>query len=316
MTDYLHILTGRTKQAGLGHEIYKQLPSFHGYDTALGAAAGAGAGALYDTLTPQDEADKHHMLRHVATGAAIGAPALNLAGDRARRYLSNLPDLYSYDPSRLFKSMQRSGLKGAWKGAVLDKPIQSVLTPRTPDLEMRRELLRRDLGVHTVDPQHDFFAASGTAVNGNPRVIINPHWTDQHSKLTSPTPDADWADLAGGAPQGARNLSDVLGHFARKPVPDKPMTSDVSDTWDFDIHPDEWRDDKRYVREALRDPRSLFRPTAVTASGGNTPNRTPAGRLLSSGLRVLLNEALLRKPVTYQQRLHYGNYGPDKVVPD
>jgi hypothetical protein len=140
--------------------IKAQLPGVHAKDILLGAAAGAGGGALYDLFspTPKDKKKLPTALRRILTGAAIGGVGANVVGDRARRYISNVKvpigygsadltpksfaqfgraffaDKPAYDPEEL------KALLPAFGGnkAILDDVVQS-----------RRELTRRSFGVHS-----------------------------------------------------------------------------------------------------------------------------------------------------------------------
>jgi hypothetical protein len=86
--------------------IREQLPGLHPVDTAVGALGGAALGGLYDVIRGNSArlpANKRwrSTAQRVLTGALLGGAGVNLAGDRARRYVSNTLLPFGYDNSRL-----------------------------------------------------------------------------------------------------------------------------------------------------------------------------------------------------------------------
>ena len=83
-----------------------QLPGLHPVDTAVGAVGGAALGGLYDVLRGNSgklAPNKRwkSTARRVLGGALLGGGAANLAGDRARRYISNTLLPFGYNNERL-----------------------------------------------------------------------------------------------------------------------------------------------------------------------------------------------------------------------
>lgn len=101
--------TPTTKTADLKNTLFNirsQLPGLHPVDTAVGALGGAALGGLYDvvrgnsTRLPNNKRWRN-TARRVLTGALLGGAGANLAGDRARRYVSNTLIPFGYDNNRL-----------------------------------------------------------------------------------------------------------------------------------------------------------------------------------------------------------------------
>jgi hypothetical protein len=79
----------RQKQAFSMSDVTHHLPRIRPLDTAVGVGLGAGAGALSAAFAKPDEEGQKPWMSRVLGGAALGAGAANLVGDRARRYLSD-----------------------------------------------------------------------------------------------------------------------------------------------------------------------------------------------------------------------------------
>lgn len=192
-----------TKKAAFNdvvRSIGSQLPNIRGFDTALGGAVGAAGGLGYDALTSDESASPKEKRRarwsHVLSGAGIGALGANVVGDRTRRYVTNKIYPVGYNSSAKHVSVKPSSFKDVWQGAILDKPLQpevqqyqsgnygapykvpqgAVATPR--ELTARRELLRRDFGVHTETPKSDMWL---TQPDGS--VSLNPQHPDVVNSL-------------------------------------------------------------------------------------------------------------------------------------
>ena len=137
-----------------------QLPGAHVPDLLLGGAAGAGAGMLYDYLRGSEKGKRFSTaLRRILTGAAIGAGATNLAGDRFRRYLTNSVVPAGYDGGNIFSQLKPRSWQHVYDAAIKDKPsydsealkkfyskfTNSEIAARV--LAARRELHRISFGV-------------------------------------------------------------------------------------------------------------------------------------------------------------------------
>ena len=145
------------KQASLD-SMMAHMPGMHPKDMLLGAAAGGGAGLLYDLVKGQPEGRRTSTtLKRLLAGAGIGAVGGNIFGDRARRYVSNTVLPFSYDSGSL---MPRS-VQHVVDAAFLDKPsYDPAAVAKLPDsfggskevadtaLSARRELVRRSMNLH------------------------------------------------------------------------------------------------------------------------------------------------------------------------
>ena len=170
-----------TKQAVDWGEVWKgikhHLPRPRLIDTLGGSALGAGLGGgvygLRRLVSGEDdeEADRMGLLGHLGIGAGLGGALGNVVGDRARRWVANRIVPWGYGPSQAQYLKPRS-FKDFWEGAILDKPLQlsdkELLAPDSghDDLPrtiwgMRRELLRRGMGLPVRDEENAFFRSIG-----------------------------------------------------------------------------------------------------------------------------------------------------------
>lgn len=152
--------------------VQAQLPGLHAPDLLLGGAAGAGAGALYDYVRGSPKGRRAlTALRRILTGAVLGAGVTNLAGDRARRYISNsVLGPYGYDAESTLAQLKPRSLEHLRDALVYDKPnydpkqLEKILPhfAGRKDLALlnanaRRELQRIAYGVHKHDPNTSFW---------------------------------------------------------------------------------------------------------------------------------------------------------------
>jgi hypothetical protein len=155
------------KEAKVDLEAFKaQLPGLHAPDLLLGGAAGAGAGALYDYVRGAPKGKKFQTtLKRMLTGAALGAGATNLAGDRLRRYISNSMLPFGYDSANALDQLKPRSLAHVRDALIYDKPSYdpkavAAIAPYfasnkeilEPVLNARRELHRIGYGVHSHNP--------------------------------------------------------------------------------------------------------------------------------------------------------------------
>jgi hypothetical protein len=149
-------------------DIKAQLPGVHPKDMLLGAAAGGGAGLLYDLLAtkPEDKDKANNTLRRALTGAAIGGLGANVLGDRVRRYTSNVQVPLGYTGADLtpksFSQFSRAFF--ADKPAYDPKTVEKLLPHFEGDkarlddaIHARRELIRRSFGVHSNNEGADYW---------------------------------------------------------------------------------------------------------------------------------------------------------------
>jgi uncharacterized membrane protein YebE (DUF533 family) len=180
-------------------KIKGQLPNFRLPDTLVGAGTGAGAGWLYDKLKSDEglsEKEKSkNKWRRILGGAGLGTLAANLAGDRARRYISNTIIPFGYgnpgisNPSALMSKPTASKI---WHGAILDQPLQPGVSnylegdynAKAPDYDVknlaaRRELIRIGMGVGNQD-QNSIWKKQPDST-----YSINPQHKDSNNILKS-----------------------------------------------------------------------------------------------------------------------------------
>ena len=143
-----------------------QLPGAHVPDLLLGGTAGAGAGMLYDYLRGSEKGKRFSTaLRRILTGAALGAGATNLAGDRFRRYVTNSIVPAGYDTGNILDQLKPRSLQHVYDAAIKDKPsydpqavkkfIESVRGNTEVGeriINARRELKRIGFGVDAHSP--------------------------------------------------------------------------------------------------------------------------------------------------------------------
>lgn len=347
----------------VGYEIYRQLPGFHPVDTLVGAGVGAAGGALYHALS-SDERPKHRrkgdnsFWRRLLTGAAVGGLGGNLIGDRARRYISNLPGITGYNPKQIGRVVRENGWKGIWEGGVLDRPVanqgKGLIDPESweqpdakvpggwgPELTMRRELLRRNMGVHTDDDTRDFFQDSGVVVNAAgrrlPRIQLHERLADNqgffkddpvHGKrylnAVFGNGQMGWDDdgndvapatgLTGKAGYPGRSYSNTLGHY----IISRPAEGigTVRKVWDVAWEPRLAPLYGKYVRDAVRSPSTLGKrlPLEVAEDALRNPegDSTRGDFLKSMTGRWLMNNVLFDRTPLFQSTVAYD---PETGVP-
>jgi hypothetical protein len=179
------------KQADLKdviNSIVYHLPKIRPVDTAAGLVAGGAAGGLYDWLKGTPKGERSRKLKRILTGALVGAGGANLAGDRTRRYVSNMVPPYGkgYGPDTVkqlipgYTDDKAHAATRGWAGwsrdattdlrdaLVLDKPrfknyAQAVTDPEAgrskipapvyADVQSGRdEIVRRQFGLPVRDP--------------------------------------------------------------------------------------------------------------------------------------------------------------------
>lgn len=165
-------------------EIYHHLPRIRGTDSLIGGGLGAGAGYLVDKmrsnqgLTKEEQAKRRN--KSLLIGAGAGALGTNLVGDRFRRYLSNTIDPFGYGE----KPIKPQSWKHFVDAAIKDVPTQQYTTPGPPEIWdaangpstalARRELLRRQMGIHTENAANDIWARNpddSVSLNGKHKDI-------------------------------------------------------------------------------------------------------------------------------------------------
>ena len=191
-------------------------PAIRPLDTAVGAGLGAAGGAAtYGArrLLGGDDSDKEPekrrmgLLGHAAVGAGLGAVGGNVVGDRTRRYVSNRMIPFGYGAFDNAKQMLPKSFTDFYESAISDKP--KAFTPEVHkelrkemhnsdwDIEARRELLRRSMGLPlnsgAAEPifrdagktQFEPTKYSGGLSGEFPALEFNPkRWAAQHKSET------------------------------------------------------------------------------------------------------------------------------------
>jgi hypothetical protein len=94
----------------------------------------------------------------------LGGGVANLAGDRARRYISNTLMPFGYDSDRL-KNVKPDSFQKVWNAAILDKPTYDLndlklitdIGNSGGSIDARREIMRRTFGVHANNAATDWW---------------------------------------------------------------------------------------------------------------------------------------------------------------
>jgi hypothetical protein len=147
------------------NDIKAQLPNLHAPDMLLGGATGAGLGALYDYIRGAPKGKRlSSALTRILGGAALGAGAANVTGDRLRRYVTNSMLPYGYDSGGTLKQLLPRSLQHVRDALILDKPSYDpkAVASKLPffinkdvfdkTTAARRELNRISMGVDSHDP--------------------------------------------------------------------------------------------------------------------------------------------------------------------
>ena len=180
-----------------------QLPGLHPKDMLLGAALGGGAGLLYDTVRGQPEGKRlSTTLKRVLTGAGVGAVGANVAGDRARRYITNSALPFGYDQEGMLSQLAPRSWQHVYDALIADKPsydpkVVAGLTDRfsgdvdarDTSIAARYELGRRALGVHTNNAIKDFWQKNKGKVGPDYYSVNekNPNYSKHVNKLYRPS---------------------------------------------------------------------------------------------------------------------------------
>lgn len=162
-----------------------QMPGFHLPDVLLGGTAGAGAGLLYDYIRGGEKGKRFGpALRRILTGAALGAAATNLAGDRFRRYVTNSVVPAGYDSGNMLDQLKPRSWQHVYDAALADKPAQD---PKAVEkfiaqfgnkevgqraLDARRELYRIAFGVDAHNPNSSIWQRN-VGEKGAPHYSLN-----------------------------------------------------------------------------------------------------------------------------------------------
>lgn len=281
-------------------------PFFHVQDRIIGGVPGAIAGGLIDQKSRQHSgsaSDKLGRLAAVAGGGWAGGKGLNTVLNVGRKYISNVSPLAGYST----KNIPKASLRKIWEHGVLDRPSYDVGT-LSEELQARRELLRRYLGIHKPNSATDYFirTASGD-YKYNPETV-RPG-TDRFKKLLEgpakrrlelQTPD----DIMNppGYSSGKHIFSNVFGGHDLRYVPGsrvdlkdgaQKVRYQIGDAWNFAIDPGE-TDIAQYIKGlAATSPNNWRRYWNQTAQGTVSElggKESIGARLHSAGLRTLLEK--------------------------
>jgi len=336
------------------------MPRFRIPDTLVGGTLGAGAGAgvygLRHAMTPEKDREKweknHSLVQHLLGGAATGAVAGNIVGDRGRRYISN--NLIPFDYASQENTFKPRSLAQVNRTLIQDLPANDLpgdfglMFTQHSELA-RRELLRRALGVHTNKPATDYFREIGKhpfeptelsgGIKGNyDTVEFNPPRLKDLYQATSSDmlgngPFADSHTLPDWQDNGYTNfLAALLSRHKVRPEHKNTSNLEASDLWDFapdavDKHL--WRDTLSQAKtrglstlhdrvntddaEYLRNQQN-----GAPLSPGSTERKTWLKSLIS---RIVLDK-LIHKPLGFRQRFKLkpllegqGDLSPEDYIP-
>ena len=307
------------------------MPGFHVPETVAGGLAGAGTGYLYHRWAERnkphkkgDALQRYKLRSRLLKGTLLGALTGDVAGDRLRRLLSNSPTLAGYNAGDVAQGMTRDGVSGLWRGAVLDKPLHMRPTDYFYESGkggnwgeaplMRRELLRRSLGVHS-EGANDWFQDAGSIVGADgrkyPKVELNRRFYDNPAgALDSKAVNIFkilWGDKGGygftdmaGSTSPLR-MSDVFAGF---PTEQYGNVRRLTDYWDFDLSPTEKAIGIRMAADVARDPNRwhtrisdpLLAFQLLRKDGG-----TIGQGLTSLALRKFFNDVVATKAPVFDQ---------------
>jgi hypothetical protein len=184
----------------VANAVYSQLPRVRLPDALVGAGVGALGGLGYDWIrgAAPGEGRWRKRLGRMLAGAGVGAMGGSVVGDRFRRYVSNTLVPFGYEPDSV-EQQNRGIMSRIWHAGVLDQPQYGVGhkkglsrlssygaptadqggSPANYDyrkdtlenyiLPARREIVRRQLGVHTDDPGKDWWVPGP-----NDQLSLNP----------------------------------------------------------------------------------------------------------------------------------------------
>lgn len=287
--------------------IAEAMPRFHAPEVALGGLVGAAGGGLAGYLNGDMSRRnrKRRWWRYPLVGALAGAGVANLAGDRARRWLSNISDPFSYGLQRKWDLIRKGGLHGFIQGAIMDKPLPLAYNDdnRTDNRMMRREMLRRGLNVHTPNPTTDYFKTVGSTPGGGQLL----HLSDRLFTPEGMVKDRDmFRLLAPGMQQlpldsfqfppnrPSLQSSALFGNFTATPLGN---VTNLYDKWDFDLHDDEKKRTGDLIGKAWKSGwKGLSEP-----SPGFSTEREELGSLLT---RHALDQTLLGRMPAFNQSFY------------
>lgn len=324
--------------AALGQKVREQMPGFHGWDTLAGATLAA-VPTYAMSATSNSKRTRNNRWRNTLLAAAGGGLAANVVGDRARRYITNIPGAFGYETSSMTGPAMRAGLKGVWDGAVLDKPIAPVKGEQAfneehpnqwlPEALPRRELLRRALGVHAPTDK-DFFASTGTSAHKgvahdrlefHPRMFKAPGSNelnkDGEQLFEQSVQPEGWAAmnkiLQGGEAASSADKSQYDGRsigssiFGNLPMQNIGDSRQMRDVWDFDWSPQDAAHFKQIASTAWRQPSSLLAPFSnaeakdelLRTAGDKVVKNTDVLKSLLA--RKILNNVLVKSAPVFEQ---------------
>jgi GNAT superfamily N-acetyltransferase len=311
---------------------YAQLPRIRVPDTAVGAGVGALGGLGLDALwgARPGESRWRKRLGRVLAGAGAGALAGNVVGDRARRYISNSFVPFGYENDAV-KALRPRSFSHVWNAAILDKPQYGVSnreglerlsghgtqanaaaaddayrkdTLENYILPARREIFRRQLGVHTADPAKDLWVEGpNDQLSLNP---ANPRAVAAAQRFMG-TPNAGIPGEMFGGEAGAAKLIDRMNAGKTKgplfetavvggqqiPYRKTPggLEGSVLDRWDYTLDPKEdvfFRENWKNMRDPAwrKQPFAPAEPLSGYFRKGDFPDNAAAWRALA-GRKVL-----------------------------
>lgn len=246
-------------------------------DTAVGAAAG-GAVGLLSYLLFSAKKKPYDPLLHVLTGAAAGMGVANVAGTLGRRYFSNTVNPYNYDAEPVMEALKPKSWSDAWerfKHQAVNDEIHPDLLAETKTQDVgplpRRELIRRNMGVHNDNPQEDWFVKNdddsyrlnerllnSRLQAGDPRANgIEALKRGLNADMPSSTTQDSFTPTSSMKDQHSGHLQKLLGGYETGRAPDG--TPEIRDEWTYRLSPRQ----SSYLWDATK-ARVLGQPTPDT----------------------------------------------------
>lgn len=246
----------KEKQAFDMQTVQHHMPRIRPLDTAIGAGLGAGAGALSAAFADKDEEGNKPWLSRTLGGAALGAGAANLVGDRARRYITNKVPMYGYDADESANALMPKSWNDFYQAAIADK--RNFKPGTAPEPRIRHELLRRGMDLPPTAPGGTPYLASqgkkpyqptetsgglpGTfehvqfSPEGYAKYLAETKHPDPGTAAKAYAADPSRAEAIGKGPEGDAWYDLLSRHGYRN---NEDGTTSVHDLWDFALSPQE-----------------------------------------------------------------------------
>lgn len=282
-------------------------------DSVIGAVGGSALGLLSYLLFSKKK-KKSDALLHILGGAALGTVGANVGGTLARRYVSNTVVPAGYGSKEVADAMKPTSLGDAWaklyRHAIKDEPAlnlhKAVSTGSAAEgtTFARRELVRRNMGVHNTDIHNDWFRDNADgSVRVNEAVLgrsFGANSSEEKTRdylrnaveheLTYKAPALGDADTSSKRHSG--RFAPLLGGYKREVT---PTQTNITDEWTYKISPAQ----KKYLGQAGLAAIGLGKEPDLKALVSNDedsqyyyPHDTASSVKRSLGMRYIANQLL------------------------